>query len=396
MSLTRKQEEAVKIAVGRFKNKESYTTIAGYAGVGKTYVAEHIISALGLKPEEIMVGAFTGKAAFRLQESGFPQALTLHKILYKTLKTPRGFIHMKLPKSDLAGIKLFLFDEVSMIPDNMLRDAAAFGIHTIMLGDPGQLPPIGKDNGMLQKPHIFLDEIMRQAAESSIIRLSKDIREGNKIQPFCDEQVQILPKEELSTGMLTWADQVLCGKNDTRKYYNEVIREELGYVDSILPQEGEKIIVTNNNWELVNSAGFPLINGMLGTVTRSGEIDKADEAMGRSMGSNIRWSTMDFMPDVGGVEFRGVKYDAQRFLDGTNSYIVNQFAKGYNRMNYIDFGSVITVHKFQGSEDNKGLGIEEVMNGKQHRRWLYTMSTRFKDKFVLMYDKNSPVWDLSK
>ena len=365
-------------------------------GTGKTYLARYIIDSLGIQEDQFLVGAFTGKAAYRLQETGFPQAQTLHKLLYTSIKTPNGFINIPLGIEKFQGIKLFLLDEVSMIPDNILRDVAKLNIPVIMLGDPGQLPPIGKDNGMLNNPHIFLDEIMRQAAESSIIRLSHDIRTGKKIVPFQDEQVQILPKEELSTGMLTWADQVLCGKNDTRKYYNGVIREELGYVDSILPQEGEKIIVTNNNWELVNSAGFPLINGMLGTVTRSGEIDKADEAMGRSMGSNIRWSTMDFMPDVGGVEFRGVKYDAQRFLDGTNSYIVNQFAKGYNRMNYIDFGSVITVHKFQGSEDNKGLGIEEVMNGKQHRRWLYTMSTRFKDKFVLMYDKNSPVWDLSK
>lgn len=395
MALTRKQEEGLKIAVQRYRNGEKYTTIAGYAGTGKTYVAEHIISALGLKPEEIMVGAFTGKAAFRLQESGFPQALTLHKILYKTLKTPRGFIHTKLPKSDFAGIKLFLFDEVSMIPDNMLRDAAAFGIHTIMLGDPGQLPPIGKDNGMLQKPHIFLDEIMRQAAESSIIRLSKDIREGNKIQPFCDEQVQMFPKEELTSGMLLWADQVLCGKNATRNKLNQFVRREKGYTEA-LPQEGEKIIITANNWELMNKEGYSLVNGMLAEVTRSFDVNKADEAMGRSMGKNIRWAPINFQPDVGGSEFTGVKYDAQPFIDGTNSYIVNQFAKGYNKINYLDFGYVITVHKFQGSECNKGLGIEERMNGKQHKAWLYTMSTRFAEKFVLLYDSQSPMWDLRK
>ena len=36
------------------------------------------------------------------------------------------------------------------------------GIHIIALGDPGQLPPIGDDNGILAQPHMFfLDEIMR-------------------------------------------------------------------------------------------------------------------------------------------------------------------------------------------------------------------------------------------
>ena len=51
-------------------------------------------------------------------------------------------------------------------------------IHIIALGDPGQLPPIGDDNGVLADPHIFLDEIMRQAQESEIIRLTMDIRAG--------------------------------------------------------------------------------------------------------------------------------------------------------------------------------------------------------------------------
>ena len=38
-------------------------------------------------------------------------------------------------------------------------------------GDPGQLPPINKDedNHLLDNPHIFLDENMRQEAENEII-----------------------------------------------------------------------------------------------------------------------------------------------------------------------------------------------------------------------------------
>ena len=51
----------------------------------------------------------------------------------------------------------------------------------LCLGDPFQLPPVSKDddNHLLDKPHIFLDEIMRQAAESEIIRMTMDIREKN-------------------------------------------------------------------------------------------------------------------------------------------------------------------------------------------------------------------------
>ena len=43
MILTRKQEEALKIAVARYKNKERYTCISGYAGSGKAQPIDTII-----------------------------------------------------------------------------------------------------------------------------------------------------------------------------------------------------------------------------------------------------------------------------------------------------------------------------------------------------------------
>ena len=52
MILTNKQEQGLKIAVERYKNKERYTVIAGYAGSGKSTLIKFIISALGVNPEE--------------------------------------------------------------------------------------------------------------------------------------------------------------------------------------------------------------------------------------------------------------------------------------------------------------------------------------------------------
>jgi hypothetical protein len=71
-------------------------------------------------------------------------------------------------------------------------------------GDPGQLPPINKneDNHLLDIPHIFLDEIMRQEEQSEIIKLTMDLREGKPLTYFKGKEVQILNKNELSTGML--------------------------------------------------------------------------------------------------------------------------------------------------------------------------------------------------
>ena len=49
-----------------------------------------------------------------------------------------------------------------------------------------QLPPISKndDNHLLDHPHVFLDEIMRQAKESEIIQVSMQIRDGEPLKEF--------------------------------------------------------------------------------------------------------------------------------------------------------------------------------------------------------------------
>jgi exodeoxyribonuclease-5 len=77
--------------------------------------------------------------------------------------------------------KLIVVDEISMLPKEIWDLLISHRIHVIALGDPGQLPPIGESNGVLDKPHIFLDEIMRQAQESEIIRLTMDIRAGKPL-----------------------------------------------------------------------------------------------------------------------------------------------------------------------------------------------------------------------
>lgn len=392
--LTEKQKEGLKIGVERFKNKEKYTTIAGYAGTGKTFITKKIIDSIGLREDEYLVGAFTGKASQKLIESGFLNAQTLHKIIYNTVKTPKGFIHKKKSKNEFKGIKLILIDEVSMVSNNLLSDIADLGIHVIMLGDPGQLPPVGADNGMLSKPHIFLDEIMRQEEGNSILKLASDIREGKKIKPFCDEFVKIIPREELDIESLLTASQVICGRNATRRYLNTSIRKEKGLLEG-MPVKGDKIIVTNNNWDILNESSMPLINGLMGTCFHTTGIFKQDERNGRAMGKTIKLARMTLTPDFGGGDYT-FKYDALPLLKGENeySYIINQFAKGENRVNYIDYGYAITCHKSQGSEYDTVVGIEEVLNVSQHRKWLYTLVTRAKEKLILTYDKNSDIWDL--
>ena len=60
-----------------------------------------------------------------------------------------------------------------------------------------------EDNHLLDNPHIFLDEVMRQAAESEIIQLTMRIRNKEPIPFMQGKEVQVIKKEELNTGILS-------------------------------------------------------------------------------------------------------------------------------------------------------------------------------------------------
>lgn len=133
-----------------------------------------------------------------------------------------------------------------MVPKDLLKRLASYHVHIICLGDPGQLPPINKDenNHLLDIPHIFLDEIMRQEEQSEIIKLTMDIRAGKPLNRFQGKEIQILDKEELTTGMLMWADQIICSTNATRVALNNQMRQLLGRSDK--PEDGDKVICLRN------------------------------------------------------------------------------------------------------------------------------------------------------
>lgn len=206
MILTNKQEEGLKIAVARYKNKEPYTCISGYAGTGKSTLVKFIVSALDIDPDLVCYVAFTGKASLILKEKGCPNAMTAHKLLYQSYPRNDGTFWHK-PKRPLdKAYKLIVVDEVSMLPKDMWELLLTHHIHVIALGDPGQLPPIGDDNGVLAAPHIFLDEIVRQAQESEIIRLTMDIREGKPLELYKGKEVQVIDKKDFEDGIYLWAD----------------------------------------------------------------------------------------------------------------------------------------------------------------------------------------------
>ena len=156
-----------------------------------------------------------------------------------------------------------------MAPKTLMDLLLAHKVYVICLGDPFQLPPIDKDedNHLLDHPHVFLDEIMRQAAESEIIQLTMKIRNHETINYMKGQEVQVINKDELNTGMLLWADQILTATNAKRLAVNNQMRSLLGRGPT--PEDGDKVICLRNYWDDLSLNGDPLVNGTIGTLTNS-------------------------------------------------------------------------------------------------------------------------------
>lgn len=383
MELTRKQEEGLRIAVERYHQNEPYTVISGYAGTGKSTLIKFIISALDINPERVAYIAYTGKAAQVLRNKGCPTAMTAHRLLYKSLQRADGtFIH--IPRESLnSDCDIVVVDEVSMLPKQMWELLLSHNVYVIACGDPGQLPPIGEENGILDHPHIFLDEIMRQAAESEIIRLSADIRAGKIIKPYKGSEINVVRQRDLCDGMFTWADQILCGKNITRHTMNTYYRNMRYGEDIPAPIVGDKVICLKNNWDKITATGDALVNGTIGTIE---EIATYPNPWLNPM------CIIDFAPetidetDSRDQVFHELLMDYK--LITTKEATVNKenfrmFPKQL-RPEQFDYGYCITVHKSQGSEYDKVLVLEEVLKRADHARWLYTAVTRASQKLTLV------------
>ena len=387
MILTNKQEEGLKVALERYNNGEKYTVISGYAGTGKSTLVKHIIAALEVDEYDVVYTAFTGKATQVLQSKGNKNVSTLHKLLWEWRPNRDGTFYRK-HKTIVESI--VVVDEVSMASKFLIDELFSRpNIYIICLGDPGQLPPINKndDNHLLDHPHVFLDEIMRQAAESEIIRITMDIREGRPLSVRNGKEVLVLKPNELNTGMLMWADQVLCATNQKRRELNMTMRELLERPEH--PVDGDKVICLRNYWNTVSNFDSPLVNGTIGTLfgcydTYIQYPSFYDSLKVNVIGAELHAETGEtYKTDIDKkllmTEQSPYTQDLKYRISRSKQYgdtIPLEFAYGY----------AITTHKAQGSEWDRVLVIEEKFpfDKEEHKRWLYTACTRASEKLVII------------
>ena len=178
IALAEKQIEAVRQAAG---NK--VMVITGGPGTGKTTIVNAILKIFSAIKAKILLAAPTGRAAKRMSEATGHEAKTIHRMLEYNMRKG-GF--QKNEDSPL-DCDLIIIDEASMIDTLLMHHllkaipaAATF----ILVGDVNQLPSVGAGNVLKDimdsgiAPVVQLNEIFRQAKESSIIVNAHKINEG--------------------------------------------------------------------------------------------------------------------------------------------------------------------------------------------------------------------------
>ncbi len=325
----------------------------GFAGTGKTTLATHIADDVG---GEVKFAAFTGKAASVMRGKGCRGATTIHSLIYRARESGE-----EVPSFDLwdeapaSKAELIIVDECSMVDAELGRDLLSFGVPLLVLGDPAQLPPI-QGGGFFteEEPDAMLTEVHRQARDNPIVRLSMDIRAGDYLEPGRYGESEVVAKSDLDPERVLNADQVLVGRNNTRRSYNQRMRERRGFKDP-MPEAGDKLVCLRNN----RKKG--LFNGGLWSVKERG---------GRKTGI----MTMRLLPDDE-TATRGVKVSVRpECFTGGIEQIDWQRRKPYDEF---DYGYVLTVHKAQGSQwDDVVLFDESFAFQESRARWLYTGVTR--------------------
>ena len=430
-SPSRLQSQAISEIKDWFKNRtgeQQVFRVFGFAGSGKTTITKYAIAELGLdtmaKDNDsdsggVLHAAFTGKAALVMTRKGTP-ASTIHSLIYRVseatpaeidkVKKEIGEIKSKLTTLDstahlleesrlrslelrlvdihkptfvlndqsiVRDAALIVLDEVSMVGDEMARDLLAFGKPILVLGDPGQLPPIKGEGAFTQaEPDIMLTEIHRQAGESAIIRLATLAREHQPI-PYGEHDTFVwkMPRDSVTPEQMLKGGQVICGRNATRIMLNNAMKHAAGIPQAYPAGKGEKIICLKNR----NDIG--IVNGMFL------ELDDVEDKNEAYFSAVVRTEDGDL---VGGTE---EKPERHHIYKGHFDDHVRADPERYRRDHWVKkglieavWGYAITCHKAQGSAFPTVIVYDDGLGrtATDRARWLYTAITRAEWGLVIL------------
>ncbi len=373
MQFAPQQDEALKAVSQWLKGGRSQLfRLFGYAGTGKTTLARHFAENVD---GEVVFAAFTGKAAQVLRSKGATNAKTIHSLIYRprgeeevedeeTGKTSIAPMFAINRQSPVAKAALIIVDECSMVDEALGKDLMSFGTPILVLGDPGQLPPVPAAATSPIRTGFSPDGYPSPGEGQPYhpARHAGARGQGDHARRLRHRPGHLQGAGDTASG--AGADQVLVGTNRTRRRYNQRLRELKGFT-SEYPQSGDKLVC------LRNDPAKGLLNGSLWQVMSSSK-----ETV--KPGINLMIRPEDDDMDRGAAKIKLLKA-AVEDVEGEIPWSTRK------RYDEFDYGYALTVHKAQGSQWNNVVLFDESWAFRDTReRWLYTAITRAAERLTIV------------
>lgn len=343
--------------------RREYLSLQGYGGTGKTYIISELVKEF---PDlDIIFVAQTGKATDNLQVKGL-RANTICSEFYDVGEGSKLSFNLK-KEWDLPQHDIVVIDESSMVTQEQASDLIGAGYRVIFVGDWHQLGVVsGTQSQYLKNPDFVLSEIVRQSADSGILKLANEFLERRRLPGYgrFSDDVLVIPKSKITEELILQCDQCICGTNATRDEWNKRVRRANGFTD-YLPMKGERVISVKNMRDCMVD-GRMIINGTTGKV-------------------NMVKHTLNgyFI-----CQFQPYKAEHSIILKVDENFFMGKARKQDIELAQMDWGYVLTVNKSQGSEWDTVLFIidgnipkESLVNN------VYTGITRAKKRLIIAYDK---------
>lgn len=401
--------------------------LSGGPGCGKTYVAAKLVEMLGeiFGLSQIAAACPTGKASVRLTEAmqGYGVSLvarTIHSLLKVESGGDDGW-SFAFNRANPLPFKVLIIDEASMIDTDLaasLFAARARGTLVLIIGDTGQLPPVGhgaplRDMLAAGVPHGELTEIHRN--EGGIVQACKDIHEG---RPFkCEGNLGLAhasdaksQKDEMLDAISTrarafgvdpvWGVQVLCAVNKksevSRRDLNHLLQMHLNPNPVVAGSPfrlRDKVICTKNSWlPLVEVAG-KTADGRVTLVDNDENLTVNDKNQVYVANGELG-EVIKVEPNYLHVQLTAprrlvvVPRGKQQFNNGDAAGDEDgNVEESSNTGCDWDLGYAISVHKAQGSEVDVAIVMIDESGGAKRvcsREWLRTAISRAKRNCILI------------
>lgn len=263
-----------------------------------------------------------------------------------------------------------------MVDKYLADDIMSFGLPVLVLGDPGQLPPIEGAGYFNKDPDFTLTEIHRQAKDSPIIYLAHRARKGEKLFPGDYGESKVIKKKNITQALCLSIEQIACGRNNSRQEFNTDMRALKGF-KGVFPNAGERLMC------LRNSRDCGIFNGQVFETAEAFEEDNEFQInlalKSEREAFNKETGEVETVPSVLEVRAHKACFTDPESLKSW-SYNRRKIAQEF------DYSYAATIHKLQGGQFDSVLVYPDLFQWDREKFAMltYTGITRAVNRVVFV------------